>query len=703
MMKRTILAIVLCYAVLPLALFAQSLSVTTPAGGETYLIGHPARIDWTSSGLDGTVRIDLMRNGAQYAEIESGRIVTNGTTTWYPWSTIPEADDYYIRLTWNSDMSIVAFSALFAIKNSGASLTLTYPAGGETFVFGVSTVIAWNSQGLTGTLRVDLLKSYNLAEVIAYDQPVSTGNMSWSPRTGLAEGNDYAIRLTSNTGGAVKALSGEFSILSTGQPVLQVLRPGANEIFTHGDSMKIAWASQALAGTIGIKLRKGNLAYAVIAAARPVADHNYTWIIPDTLPEGSDYAIHIVSNSSGVVEAMSPGSLTIKAPPKATLTLQNPIGGETLVVGDSSLIEWASENLTGLVRIDLLKGTALAGEIIAAHPVSAGRYKWSPWASLANGNDYSVQITSNGVDSVKVTSAPFTIVRRELQVLRPVGGEMVTHGDTMRIEWTSQALSGAIRINLKQGSALRSTIASGGPVAAGSYLWHLPDSLPEAANYFIQLVSTAMPNVQAVSQGPFTIKAKVLPVELARFEVASGENGFVHLNWETASETNNFGFQVQRRLGQGEFQTIGFVAGHGSTTSRRQYQFVDRPAAVEVIHYRLRQLDLDGTAAFSAIRTVAVAPPAAFTLSRNYPNPVRLIPPSGAVVKFNFTLPAEAQVTGKIFDLTGRLLETVIAEPRRAGWHSLAWKIPATTATGIYFFQLEVAGQRLVQKFYLTK
>lgn len=703
MMKRISLAIMLCCVALPLTLFAQSLSVTTPAGGETYFIGRAARIDWTSSGLDGTVRIDLMRNDAQWAEIESGRIVTVGTVTWFPWSTIPEADDYYIRLTWNSDMSIVAFSPLFAIKNSGASLTITHPAGGETFVFGVSTVIAWNSQALTGTLRIDLLKASNLVEVIASDHPVNTGNMGWLPRTGLAEGSDYSIRLTSNTDGSVKTLSGEFSILSSGQPVLQVLRPGANEVFTHGESMKIEWASQALAGTIGIKLRKGNFAYAVIAAARPVADHNYTWIIPDTLPAASDYAIHIFSNSSGLVEAITAGSLTIAVRPQATLALHNPIGGETLVVGDSSLIEWSSQNLTGTLRIDLLKGAAAVAEIAAAHPVSAGRYKWAPAAGLANGNDYSVLITSRLIDSLEIRSGQFAIIRRELQLWRPASGETVTHGDTLRIEWTSQALGGAIRIHLKQDSTLRSTITSGWPVAAGSYLWPLPDSLPEAANYFIQLVSTARPNVEAVSQGPFTIKAKVLPVELARFAVVPGENGAVHLHWETASETNNFGFQVQRRFGQGEFQTIGFVAGNGSTTTRRQYQFVDRPAAVEVLAYRLRQLDFDGASAFSEIRTVLVAPPAAFTLSRNYPNPVRLTPPSGAVAKFDFTVPAEALVTGKIFDLTGRLLATVTAKQYRSGWHSLEWKIPAKTAAGIYFFQLEAGGQRLVQKFYLMK
>jgi hypothetical protein len=104
-----------------------------------------------------------------------------------------------------------------------------------------------------------------------------------------------------------------------------------------------------------------------------------------------------------------------------------------------------------------------------------------------------------------------------------------------------------------------------------------------------------------------------LPVELISF-TGKGENNAVRLNWATASEKQNKGFEVERRTDQSNWQTLGFVAGNGTTNQRNNYTYVDRSTATGNIYYRLRQIDLDGKSVYSQPITVQMGP-VAFTLS----------------------------------------------------------------------------------------
>ncbi|UOR05817.1 T9SS type A sorting domain-containing protein [Hymenobacter aerilatus] len=96
-----------------------------------------------------------------------------------------------------------------------------------------------------------------------------------------------------------------------------------------------------------------------------------------------------------------------------------------------------------------------------------------------------------------------------------------------------------------------------------------------------------------------------LPVELVAF-TGKLEGSAVRLNWATASEKNNKGFEVQRNTGGDQWFTLGFVAGHGSTSQRNAYSFRDANAPEGKATYRLRQLDNDGTESFSPVVTIEV-------------------------------------------------------------------------------------------------
>ncbi|MDO7885583.1 FG-GAP-like repeat-containing protein [Hymenobacter cheonanensis] len=100
------------------------------------------------------------------------------------------------------------------------------------------------------------------------------------------------------------------------------------------------------------------------------------------------------------------------------------------------------------------------------------------------------------------------------------------------------------------------------------------------------------------------LTASPLPVTLTSFTAQNASAGTL-LSWATATETNSASFEVQRSLDGASFATVGTLAGAGSSVTPRSYQYLDATAPAGTSYYRLRQVDLDGTVAYSAVAVLA--------------------------------------------------------------------------------------------------
>ena len=94
------------------------------------------------------------------------------------------------------------------------------------------------------------------------------------------------------------------------------------------------------------------------------------------------------------------------------------------------------------------------------------------------------------------------------------------------------------------------------------------------------------------------------------------------LEWQTSSELNNSGYDIQRRTLTTKYEKIGFVAGFGTTTETHSYSFVDENIFSGTYYYRLKQIDFDGSFEFSPEVEITTTPINLDTLYQNYPNPV---------------------------------------------------------------------------------
>jgi len=188
-----------------------------------------------------------------------------------------------------------------------------------------------------------------------------------------------------------------------------------------------------------------------------------------------------------------------------------------------------------------------------------------------------------------------------------------------------------------------------------------------------------------------------MPVQLESFTASlSGRN--VILNWKTGFEINNAGFEIERRS---EFdlkwKKIGFVQGNGTVNSQSSYSYCDQGLNTAKYNYRLKQVNYNNSFEYFMLNSdVAVGKPVNYDISQNYPNP------SNPSSQINFQVPADANVTLKVYDIRGREVKTLIDSYMAAGYYSAQFD-GTNIASGIYFYRLNAEGFSKTLKLILVK
>jgi len=187
-----------------------------------------------------------------------------------------------------------------------------------------------------------------------------------------------------------------------------------------------------------------------------------------------------------------------------------------------------------------------------------------------------------------------------------------------------------------------------------------------------------------------------LPVELVSFSANINDTKVI-LNWLTATEVNNYGFEVQRSVKNGKWDVLGFVEGSGNSNSPKEYNFIDSEVnSAGTYSYRLKQIDNDGTYEFSKVIEVNFGSPIKFELSQNYPNPFN---PSTTI---SFNLPESGKVILKIYSIMGEEIKTLVEGYREAGIYTVNFNAEEHPS-GMYLYRLSTNGFTETKKMLFMK
>lgn len=197
------------------------------------------------------------------------------------------------------------------------------------------------------------------------------------------------------------------------------------------------------------------------------------------------------------------------------------------------------------------------------------------------------------------------------------------------------------------------------------------------------------------------ISPEPLPVELTSFSATViGKN--VKLVWNTATEINNYGFEIERKQiikqqsTKNNWEKIGFVFGNGNSSSPKSYSFIDDKTNSGTYSYRLKQVDNDGQFEYSKTVEVNVSGTKEFELSQNYPNPFN------PATTIKYTLPQAGNVKLTLYNMLGQEIKVLVNEMQEAGTHTI--KLNASDLkSGVYVYKIENGSFIQTRKMTLVK
>jgi photosystem II stability/assembly factor-like uncharacterized protein len=336
--------------------------------------------------------------------------------------------------------------------------------------------------------------------------------------------------------------------------------------------------------------------------------------------------------------------------------------------------------ILGLSFLDFQRGWACGYNGTMLKTINGGE-SWVPENStVTSAIGEMVIFDSTGIavgDNGLVLKYSHQFTPSNIDLIQPDGGEVWIMGTTEDIIWNSTDVSNVkIEWSYNNGSTWNTIVESYQNI--GTYQWTIPPIHTEQAR--VKISDQINPFTYDISANPFTIDPEI-PVELTTFTIEV-KNAAILLSWTTASEVNNVGFEIQRSIDNTDFFAIGFVNGYGTTTELNNYKYTDQNVAPGKYYYRLKQVDFDGTFAYSDIVEAEVVGPVDFSLNQNYPNPFN---PSTVI---SFSIPVSDYVTIKIYDMLGNEVGVIVNEELPAGTHTAEFETKGLSS-GTYFYRMQ--------------
>lgn len=207
--------------------------------------------------------------------------------------------------------------------------------------------------------------------------------------------------------------------------------------------------------------------------------------------------------------------------------------------------------------------------------------------------------------------------------------------------------------------------------------------------------------------GYVLISWDVVPVELTSFTAQVVDDGIV-LKWQTATETNNSGFEILRfaRNDFNVWEKIGFVEGKGTTTSMTNYIFKDRITDPGKYTYKLKQIDFDGSFKYSKEVEVVMSAPQQYKLEQNYPNPFN----PATVISFGVQKKSNVRIT--VLNPIGEEVAVLVNEEKEPGTYQVEFSAKGGSTSGgnafnltsgVYFYRMESGSFMQTKKMILLR
>ncbi len=686
------------------------LAVTSPNGGETWLIGEMDTIRWTSLDYSGNVNIHINRSypGGPWESIVTSTI-NDGQ---HPWTvTVPATTQARIRVVGSSHPSVGDTSdANFSISN--AAIRVLVPNGGETWLIGTVDTIKWFSAGISGNVTIELNRTYPTgAWQILFSNITNDGVERW-PVGGVTT-TQARVRISSTAQPTIQDISNDnFTITN---PYIMVREPNGSEVWTENETQTFVWLGAGVNGSVTIELTRDYSSgiWETLFASVPFTNYAQDWVVTGPTTTTARARISVIGDT---LSDISDSNFSILPP---TLRILRPNGGEQWDVASSDTVQWIGLGFEGGIRIELNRN-----------------YPEGGWDLLMDGteNDGEEVITVSGPASshcrIRLSTLSDTLgdisdgdfsILAHLSLLYPNGGERWLIFRYGAMQWVGHGFEN-VKIEINRNY----------PAGAWETLWDSTENDGAEAVFITEplsdhcrvKVSALEDTLFDISDGDFSIDcsqgylALVRPSE-ADVPVLSWEAGTVD-STQTVSETffmKNFGSEMiavfrPLDLPSAEFSLAtncpGFLDLAPGEMSACEVALTFGPLASGSFYDTLLiqsnavnqqggyvRFPLSGEQITSATLQLDEIP-REFALHPNRPNPFN------PVTRISYDLPKASPITLRVFDLLGREVRTLATGLQPAGRHTVLFD-GSGLASGVYLCRFQAGEFSATQKMMLLK
>ncbi|MCK5003839.1 MAG: hypothetical protein KAS21_02065 [Candidatus Aminicenantes bacterium] len=534
-MKRSLMLIAI-FMVTSFIVFGQSITVTSPAAGNEWIISSTHDITWSKTGdMNEFVKIRLFdRTGTIRVLAIADRTANNGIfRDWTIPSTISPGD--YIVKVKTVDNAVEDDSGVFSIRREVLeeipSINVTSPSSSSRWERGRTKTISWTKIGtMDSRVKIHLMNEAGTSEVLAIiANTPNDENHPW-PIPGTLSAGRYRVRVQTLDNRVTKNSQifnittlptitlPESTVVETRRvlpessgPVIRVVYPNGGETLTRGSRVEIRWECVDGFNPPRIKIQKNGRTIREYGPSRlyPVPSRGgyiWPWFVPSDLAPGSDYKIRIEKGDFSRSNDKSDNNFTISS--DLNIEVVEPRGGG-LVATNGKIIRWRAGGVEGNVNVHLQRADGRGGDqlIRSNVPATPSHFLWYVGAleragTIISRENYKI-IVSSADGSVSGESNSFQIIVPTLEVTSPGSGRKRLE-DTLSIRWNnSPGFHGNVNVILEQ-QRERGTFTEYQTLFTNTHdkslSWRIPpdhglDPFPTGRNYRIVVRSVRCPNL----------------------------------------------------------------------------------------------------------------------------------------------------------------------------------------------------------------
>lgn len=554
----------------------SSITVSTPNNGETWAVNSSQYIYWSSAYVD-SVKIEYSTNNGSTWSLVVGS--TPASTTYYYW-TIPNTPSNFCKVR----ISQVGNPSVFDVSDNvfkivPTNITVTSPNGGEVWTGNTYQYIYWNSSGISSYVKIDYSIDNGLSWTNITNGSYNNGYFQWYiPNTPSTQ---CLVKVMDYYSNSIGDSSNATFTISAAVPSITVTTPNGGEQWVSASSQYIYWNSTNSTNVkIEYSINNGST-WNTIIASTPSSNGYYYWNpIPST--PSSQCLVKVSDVSQTQYYDLSNNTFSIVNP---YITVTDPNGGETYVVGDNRYIYWNYGGTSSYVTLEYSTNGGMAWNTIVAGASNNGSYYWNVpntpsttckvrisdyyTPSIVDSSDNNFTIAASGTGTITVST--------------PNGGEQWNTGSSQYIYWSSQYVdSVSIYYSTNNGSSY-SLIASGVTASTGYYNWNPVPATP-SNQCRVKVVNAANSSIYDVSNNTFKI---IVP----SFTVTSPNGGEVwtggsyqYIYWTSAGVSSNV--RIDYSIDNGTSWTI--ISNGASNNGNIQWYVPNTPSTqclVKVMDY----------------------------------------------------------------------------------------------------------------------